>query len=64
MFVYSDIDSCSRGEEVSTRYTTPQLGSHQRVQDIQRTWHFVCQCPRCLDPTEFGKKSQYFIFTS
>jgi len=43
-----------RGEEVSTRYTTPQLGSHQRVLDIQKTWHFVCQCPRCLDPTEFG----------
>ena len=49
-----NIDPCCRGEEISTRYTTPQLGSYQRIQDIQKTWHFVCQCPRCLDPTEFG----------
>ena len=52
-----NIDPCLRGEEISTRYTTPQLGSYQRIQDIQKTWHFVCQCPRCLDPTEFGNKT-------
>ena len=42
------------GDQVSTRYTTPQLGSFQRVSDIQKTWHFTCGCARCQDPTEFG----------
>jgi len=43
-----------QGEEVWTRYTTPQVGNHQRTADIQRTWHFSCSCARCQDPTEFG----------
>merc|ERR1712106_167066 len=42
------------GDQIWTRYTTPQLGSLQRVADIQKTWHFTCSCPRCQDPTEFG----------
>ena len=50
-----------RGEEVSTRYTTPQIGSYQRIMDIQKTWHFVCQCPRCLDPIEFGDLLKQYV---
>jgi len=42
------------GEQIWTRYTTPQLGSYQRVADLKKTWHFTCTCPRCLDPTELG----------
>eukprot|EP00092_Neocalanus_flemingeri_P014061 GFUD01015169.1.p1 GENE.GFUD01015169.1~~GFUD01015169.1.p1 ORF type:complete len:507 (+),score=138.21 GFUD01015169.1:76-1521(+) len=42
------------GDQIWTRYTTPQLGSFQRVSDIQKTWHFTCSCARCKDPTEFG----------
>ena len=34
---------------------TPQIGSFQRIQDIQKTWHFVCQCVRCVDPSELGE---------
>ena len=42
------------GDQIWTRYTTPQLGTFQRVSDIQKTWHFTCSCARCQDPTEFG----------
>jgi len=42
------------GEQIWTRYTTPQLGSYQRVADLKKTWHFTCTCPRCEDPTELG----------
>jgi len=42
------------GDQIWTRYTTPQLGSFQRISDIQKTWHFTCSCARCQDPTEFG----------
>lgn len=42
------------GEQVWTRYTTPQIGSYQRVPDIQKTWHFTCSCARCSDPRELG----------
>ena len=43
------------GEEILTRYMTPQIGSFQRIQDIQKTWHFVCSCVRCVDPSELGE---------
>jgi len=42
------------GDQIWTRYTTPQIGSYQRIMDIQKTWHFVCLCARCKDPTELG----------
>ena len=47
--------SISAGDQIWTRYTTPQLGSSQRVRDLQQTWHFVCGCQRCTDPTELGE---------
>ena len=43
------------GDQIWTRYTTPQLGSSQWVRDLQQTWHFVCGCQRCTDPTELGE---------
>ena len=51
------MDDIKEGDQIWTRYTTPQIGSYQRVMDIQKTWHFVCKCPRCLDPTELGHSS-------
>ena len=48
------VDDINEGDQIWTRYTTPQIGSYQRVMDIQKTWHFVCKCPRCLDPSELG----------
>lgn len=44
----------NKGEQLLTRYVTPQLGSVQRVADLQNRWHFTCNCARCQDPTEFG----------
>jgi len=51
LIAHSDIN---KGETIWTRYTTPQIGNFQRVEDIQKTWHFTCTCARCSDPTEFG----------
>ena len=43
-----------KDEEISTRYTTPQLGTMRRQQLLQNQWYFSCQCKRCLDPYELG----------
>ena len=43
-----------KNEEITTRYTTPQLGTMGRQQVLQRQWFFSCQCPRCHDPYEMG----------
>jgi hypothetical protein len=43
-----------KGEEITTRYTTPQLGTIRRQQMLQSQWYFSCRCRRCLDPTELG----------
>lgn len=43
-----------KGEEISTRYTPPQLGTIRRQQLVQTQWYFSCRCHRCLDPTEKG----------
>ena len=45
------------GEEITTRYTTPQLGTMRRQQLVQSQWYFTCQCKRCLDPTELGTQA-------
>ena len=49
------------GETIWTRYTTPQIGNFQRVEDIQKTWHFSCTCARCCDPTGMNTISGTFI---
>jgi len=43
-----------KDEEITTRYTTPQLGTMRRQQLLQNQWYFSCQCKRCLDPYELG----------
>lgn len=43
-----------KGEEICTRYTTPQLGTIRRQQLLQSQWYFSCQCRRCVDPYELG----------
>ena len=43
LIAQSDIQA---GDQIWTRYTIPQIGSYQRIQDIQKTWHFVCTCVR------------------
>ena len=45
-----------RGSEVTDIYSMhyseiPRAGRQNWLRD---SFHFVCQCPRCLDPTEFG----------
>ena len=55
--------SISAGDQIWTRYTTPQLGSSQRVRDLQQTWHFVCGCQRCTDPTELGESGAQPVVT-
>ena len=51
LVAHTDIN---KGDQVWTRYTLPQLGNFHRVEQIQKTWHFTCNCSRCNDPTEFG----------
>eukprot|EP00095_Tigriopus_kingsejongensis_P012445 maker-scaffold89_size390429-snap-gene-0.18 protein:Tk12445 transcript:maker-scaffold89_size390429-snap-gene-0.18-mRNA-1 annotation:"protein isoform b-like" len=43
-----------KGQEIFTRYISSTLGNVRRREEIERNWFFRCQCPRCLDPTEFG----------
>ena len=44
----------AKGEEITTRYTTPQWGTFRRQQLTQNYWNFTCRCARCVDPTEMG----------
>lgn len=48
------VSDIAAGEEITTRYTTPQWGTLRRQQMLQRQWFFSCGCRRCRDPTEFG----------
>ena len=50
------------GETIWTRYTTPQIGNFQRVEDIQKTWHFTCTCARCSDPTGLYTYLELFLY--
>ena len=43
-----------KGEQIYTRYTTPQLTSLRRQFLLQSQWYFSCDCRRCQDPTECG----------
>lgn len=42
------------GEHLSITYTDPLWGTTQRLAHLADTKFFVCKCPRCSDPTEFG----------
>ena len=42
------------GEEVSTLYLPPSMGTVLRRTKIKNNWKFDCVCDRCSDKTEFG----------
>lgn len=43
-----------KGEEIFHSYTRLAWGSVTRRFHLLRTKHFLCNCPRCLDPSEYG----------
>jgi len=42
------------GEELTTSYKCPELGSVARRGHFPTTWFFDCTCSRCCSPTELG----------
>ena len=42
------------GQEITIQYKDPLLGSVDTIPSFRNHWMFVCQCKRCLDPTELG----------
>ena len=42
------------GEELTTSYKCPELGSVARRGHFPTTWFFDCTCTRCCSPTELG----------
>merc|ERR1719153_616398 len=44
----------SKGEELTTSYKNPELGSVARRSHFPATWYFHCTCPRCSSPSELG----------
>ena len=42
------------GEEITTRYVGVNIGAPLRADMLKEHWMFVCQCKRCLDPTDCG----------
>ena len=42
------------GEEITIHYVPASLGQPARWVRLSSDWYFHCQCPRCLDVTEFG----------
>jgi len=42
------------GSELTIRYNNYMEGYLQRQRFLLNEFHFVCHCPRCRDPTEFG----------
>jgi len=42
----------AEGEEITTQYLTPFLGTLARRKKIRKNWFFDCACERCADPTE------------
>ena len=55
LFANRDI---ARGEEITVTYCNPLLGTPARQEMLRRNHFFLCNCRRCNDPTEFGKRSE------
>lgn len=53
MIVRAAVD-IKKGEEIFHSYTRLAWGTVTRRFHLLRTKHFLCNCPRCLDPTEYG----------
>lgn len=43
-----------KGEHLAIMYTHMLWGTHMRQDHLLTNKYFVCQCERCLDPTELG----------
>ena len=41
-------------EEITITYINLLRPTFERQEKLEYLWHFVCQCSRCQDPTEFG----------
>ena len=44
----------SIGESISIQYVNILEGTIPRREALLENWNFLCVCPRCEDPTEFG----------
>lgn len=53
MIVRAAVD-IQKGEEIFHSYTRLAWGTVTRRFHLLRTKHFLCSCPRCLDPSEYG----------
>lgn len=52
-----DVRSCvpiKEGQELFHSYVRLIWSTPTRQFNLKKTKHFTCNCPRCLDPTEFG----------
>ena len=45
-----------KGEEITIQYLSFMFGHLRRKKTINSYWFFDCECPRCQDPKELGKK--------
>ena len=43
-----------KGEEIYGQYVKPHMTTVERRETLLRKWNFRCECPRCVDETEFG----------
>ena len=43
-----------KGQEISNQYVKPDVGTVSRRLILRNKWHFLCDCSRCSDPSEFG----------
>jgi len=50
-----------KGVEVTTCYTSPEIGNITRRPQFRRLWYFDCSCPRCSDPEELGSMASALV---
>ncbi|KAL3280630.1 hypothetical protein HHI36_003867 [Cryptolaemus montrouzieri] len=50
-----------KGEELCHSYARAIWGTPTRMYHLVRTKHFICRCPRCCDPKEFGSYMSAFV---
>ena len=51
--LYAQVD-IEANEELTITYINLLRPTFERREKLEYLWHFVCQCPRCQDPTELG----------
>ena len=50
--LYAQVD-IEANEEITITYINLLRPTFERQEQLEYLWHFVCQCSRCQDPTEF-----------